>query len=133
MWMYENKIIDSDDIENIVYYDVYDILDNLKWVEYNPVAVKSMTDEDGLSVLIRDANDVLPSMWIDIWTDGDSLESDFNQFIFDVHNWLDMQCWKIQHDSDSIVAIIECAEDYAFDNGLIQFNDDGIIIVKECD
>ena len=55
MWMYGSKIIDSDDFENIVYYDVYDILDNLKWVEYNPVAVKSITDEDGLSVLIRNA------------------------------------------------------------------------------
>lgn len=127
MWMYGNKIIDSDDVKNIVDDD------NLKWVEYNPVAVKSETDKDGLSVLIRDDNGVLPSMWIDIWTDGDSLESDFNQFIFNEHSRIDMQCWKIQHDSDSITAIIQCAEDYAFNNGLIQFNDDGVIIVKECD
>ena len=96
----------------------------IRWVEYKPTATEYTTNDDGCCILVKDSNGILPDIWVDVWVKNGDISSDFNKFVFFDFNRNDRIEWAIQHDETGGY-VLECAEEYAIEQGLITQNDDG--------
>lgn len=115
-------------------YDLYleDYLQFFVEKEYEPRAVKhiSYTDECDscehyVSVLVKDDANNYPDTWIDVKCCFGTLESDFNQYIFDIKNSIDRRAKAFQElaiqESNILWELCSsCAEDYVAKNNLLE-------------
>lgn len=79
-------------------------------MEYKPTVEKIISDLDGTSYYIADANGIEPSVWVDVYPRDGDIIPDFNMYIFDLTNSNDMRVKAFQ-ESDNGIKCLEYAQD----------------------
>lgn len=79
--------------------------------KFEPIAIKI---GDSGSVLIEDKNSKL-TFWVDVWSDGEELTWDWNQYIFYTDNATDMLKKAIQENCEIADIVSNVAREY-FEN-----------------
>lgn len=93
---------------------------NIKEFKKNlDLCVKECTqDKDGFCVYVEDRTTGY-GRWVDAWISNNQLNTDWNQYIFDLRNEQDKQHAEIQNDFAIFEMFSNEVEFYLFDNNLV--------------
>ena len=81
-------------------------------------------DKDGFCVYVEDRTTGY-GRWVDAWISNNQLNTDWNQYIFDLRNEQDKQHAEIQNDFDIFEMFSNEVEFYLFDNNLVGQKEQG--------